>query len=57
MNKISLCKEMAAFIVHWDTFAGTGFHYGNKMAAFIVRETVARTRFDYVKKWQHFNVH
>ena len=40
MNGIPLCKEIAAFIVHWDTSALTGFHDGNKMAAFIVRETV-----------------
>ena len=28
--------KMGSFIVHWDTFALTGFHSGNKMAAFIV---------------------
>ena len=25
---------MAAFFVHWDTFAWTGIHYGKEMAEF-----------------------
>ena len=54
MNRIPLCKEMAAFIVHWDTFACSEVHDGNIMKHLIYIGTILHIQDSIiVKKWQH----